>query len=856
MLSCSGNDDPSSRSTHTEILVPQTLRKFLPLLALCAIYLTLSAAKVILTQSSPYYSPTDETNLHFTENAIQYRYAKLIGEGIGIPDVDTRVQHPEGIRVGRELTIALERVSGSIFRTLTFIGYDTPFHVYSVYFIAFFSSLAVFPLYLAASRLWGGWPTGLLITVFYSVMPPAWLRTVTSFSREDFTLTFLFAGMVCFGLSQLKDRERWLPWVAGITLSIAAGSWHITNFVLVILFLYAAAIYLLYPDERQTVFDAFWPIVLSLFLAGLFSDLLRNKLFVTSTTMLFGYGIILAHVMGERYTLSRPLRLGVILAVPIVIHVALSSLIAENYRAYSHAFDVIYYKLRFALVKPEDPTLMTYDARGMWSSSFRSPTPGGVWTMFSTLLIVSGGAAVLGVKDLVHRKLSAAERFFLYAFFAFGFGYIFFDRIQVFFLFFAALLTGRWLMFPGRKMAAVVGLCAFIGYEIYNDTRFLITIHRTPELPALVDWVRGNTEENDVVLAAFHISPSILTYTNRPIVQHPKFESHVIRHKTERFLEGLFSSEEAFYKLAREWEADWYVYQASMALDTSTESPRYVSGRTVVPRESALFAFHFAVEDLKHFHLVHQSSYYRIFKIGAPPAAKPEITYQPVFDLSLFTTRSDVMPDDAQIEKVRHEIGNPTVRAQLAEALSNQGRYQEAAAEYERLVAKRQRDPALRVLAANTLEKSGRTREAYRHYLRALTTDPKLSVQRIDTDNPAVFRDGARYLLESGNVSAGKVWLERAVALDAEDVEAATNLGILYANERETIRARQMFERVVSTGTDYPTVYLQLGLLDQTEGKHESAVRMMGRYLELAPAAPNRRAVRNAIQKSRDLLGG
>ena len=205
------------------------LRKWIPLATLFTLYLVIGSAKVILTTASPYYDPEDETNLHFTENAVQYRYARMIAEGTGIPENDTRIQHPEGLRVDEELTVTLECVSGSLYRILAFFGYDTPFHTYSVYFISFFSSLTVFPLYLVGCRLWGGWIGGILVVCFYAVMPPAWMRSITSFSREDFTLTFLFTGLACFGLSQGRHRERWMPWLAGVALSLAAISWHITN---------------------------------------------------------------------------------------------------------------------------------------------------------------------------------------------------------------------------------------------------------------------------------------------------------------------------------------------------------------------------------------------------------------------------------------------------------------------------------------------------------------------------------------------------------------------------------------------------------------------------------------------------
>ncbi len=828
------------------------LRKWIPLATLFTLYLVIGSAKVILTTASPYYDPEDETNLHFTENAVQYRYARMIAEGTGIPENDTRIQHPEGLRVDEELTVTLECVSGSLYRILAFFGYDTPFHTYSVYFISFFSSLTVFPLYLVGCRLWGGWIGGILVVCFYAVMPPAWMRSITSFSREDFTLTFLFTGLAYFGLSQGRHRERWMPWLAGVALSLAAISWHITNFAIAILFAYAIVAYFVYSDERESLFDALWPVVLLLALTGIASDLLRNKWFVTSTTMLVGYGLLAAHLIGERLRLSTPARLGILIGLPVLAHIILSSLVGENYRAYSHAFDVIYYKLRFGLVKPDDPTLMNYDARGMWSSSFRSPTFASIWTMFSTLLVVSGAAAALAIRDLYRGVLPRSQRFFLYCFFAFLGGYVAFDRIQVFLVFFAAGIAGRWLIILGdRKRLVILGLCVFIGYEVYNDTRFYITVHRSPGLERLVSWVRENTAAGDVVMAAFHISPSILTYTDRPIVQHPKFESHIIRKKSERFLNGLFSSEETFYNLARDWEADWYVYQASTGLDTSLESPRYVSGRTTIPVESALYGFQFATDRLNYFHLVYQDSYYRIFKVGEPPASPPDITYQPVFDLGVYTDRPGTMPTDEQIARVSRELGEPRVGQKLAEALSADGRYSDAADVYVRLAEKQPRNGDLRLAAANALDKAGRQRDAVPHFLSALRSNPGLSRYRFETENGVVFRDGARMLLSSGRIEEGMLWLEKAVSLLPEDVEAATNLGILHGNAGETGKSRALFEQAVSVRPDYPPAHLQLGLLDQKEGNHEVAVEWMRRYLELAPNTQNRSAVREAIRVSK-----
>jgi Tfp pilus assembly protein PilF len=833
------------------------IRKWIPHLAVFVIYLAFGATKVLLTVASPYYDAQDKTNLHFTENAVQYRYAEMIAEGRGIPEVDTRIQHPEGVQVSEELTITLERVSGYLYRALTALGYDTPFHTYSVYFIAFFSSLAVFPLYLAGARLWGGWLGGLLVVCFYVVMPPAWMRSITSFSREDFTLTFLFAGLVCFGLSQGKNREPWMPWAAGVALALASISWHISGFVLVILFAYAIVAYGLIPAERRQLFDALWPILLVLFLAGIGTDLLRNKWFVTSSTMLIGYGLLAAHLLGERFNLGTPVRIGILIGFPAIAHVALLTGVGENIRAYSHAFEVIYYKLRFGLIKPEDPLLMTADARGMWSSSFRSPTFGSAWSMFSTLLIVSAAAAILAVRDLAGRTLPRAERFFTYCFFAFLAGYIAFDRIQVFFVFFAALIVGRWLLtLRARRPVVIAALIVLIGYEVYNDTRLFITVYRTPGLERLITWVRDNTQRDDAILTAFQVGPSILTYTGRPIVLHPKFESYVIRDKTQRFVEGLFESESTFYQLAREWQADWYVYQASTALDTSLESPRYVAGRSSISPESALYRFHFAPEKLTHFHLAYQDSYFRIYRVGRSPETRGTIDYQPVFDLSLFTQQPGTMPDDNQIAKVMGELGNPQTRARLAAALYADGRFVAAADEYARLVSRGPSDSELLLRAANAFQKAGNDRKAFSHYLMALRANPDLSMNRFETDNGILFLDGARLLLEAGRTASGTRWLEQAVARLPRDLEAATNLGMLYSNTGRLDEARRTFDRVLLFGDKHPPVYLQLGLLEQKSGEHQRAIERLERYLQLTPGSPDAAAVRQAIRQSQSALNG
>ena len=212
------------------------------------------------------------------------------------------------------------------------------------------------------------------------------------------------------------------------------------------------------------------------------------------------------------------------------------------------------------------------------------------------------------------------------------------------------------------------------------------------------------------------------------------------------------------------------------------------------------------------------------------------------------------MPPDDQISRGSRELSDPKVRVRLAVALYEDERYSDAATEYVRLVEKRPQDPDLHLSAANALEKSSQGEAAYKHYLTALRLNPDLARHRFETQRGAVFRDGARMLLGAGRNERGMRWLEKAVQLQPHDLEAANNLGILYGKAGENAKAKEVFDRMLEMRDDYPPAYLQIGLFLQREGKHAKAIERMERYLLLAPNAPNRRAVQEAIRFSRESL--
>ena len=78
-------------------------------------------------------------------------------------------------------------------------------------------------------------------------------------------------------------------------------------------------------------------------------------------------------------------------------------------------------------------------------------------------------------------------------------------------------------------------------------------------------------------------------------------------------IEALYADDEdAFYRLCRDFQSDYFVYQANLLLDNTSSSSRYMANRLTLPTTSPAFLFHFRPEALRHFTLVYQDSFYRV----------------------------------------------------------------------------------------------------------------------------------------------------------------------------------------------------------------------------------------------------
>ncbi|MEW6558026.1 MAG: tetratricopeptide repeat protein [Elusimicrobiota bacterium] len=132
---------------------------------------------------------------------------------------------------------------------------------------------------------------------------------------------------------------------------------------------------------------------------------------------------------------------------------------------------------------------------------------------------------------------------------------------------------------------------------------------------SLIEWLKKNTAPTAVFLANFELSPSILTYTDRTIILHPKFENKQYRQKFKEYIFALFDDEDTFFDLCKRVKADYYVYQVGTVLNVSKDGLRYLTDNLNLNKKSSAYKFHFTPFDLEHFQLVYETRNYRIFKI-------------------------------------------------------------------------------------------------------------------------------------------------------------------------------------------------------------------------------------------------
>jgi len=179
-----------------------------------------------------------------------------------------------------------------------------------------------------------------------------------------------------------------------------------------------------------------------------------------------------------------------------------------------------------------------------------------------------------------------------------------------------------------------------IGLDLSEPSKAASKVTTSKSVTELVNWFAYNSEPNAPVLCEFPLSPSILQYAKRPINQHCFFECEM-RLRYRELCEKLFMNEDTFYNMCQKYKTRYFVYNAHILLRTDPwMSFRYAAAKMNWNTNWVAYKFHFNPGGLKHFELVYQNAFFRVYKALNKSESKMEqkhtFQYEPVFDGKLF----------------------------------------------------------------------------------------------------------------------------------------------------------------------------------------------------------------------------
>lgn len=587
--------------------------------------------RVRLATSLPNFDPDDDTGYFHVEGAFQYRYAKMLAYGPPPPETDVVAQYPEGVRVGRDVNLLMERMTAW---THALAGSPRPrdaFHGFVLLWICGFSAVATLALYFLALQLSDDPPLSAACALAYAASWLACSITAGTYGFQSFALPLLAAALAC---AFVRGPA------AALFTAMALVSWHFSRFFMATTWLALgwAALRADAEGRARIARAAAW-LTLGALLAGLFPVNLETR-FLFSPGFLLGPAVIAFCVLDKT---RGPLVAGVLAGLSLLSRGAEAA-------AYGHVWGLLFDKLRLGLIKPEDPLRLSAEARLLWSGPFNSPDPGLLVFAFLPL----GLAGVLRLLGR-GRPESAEPRRATEALFAvYLVGSALVSRLTTPLVWFLCLLpaaaapSGRprkyalWLtvglaffealktLFPVSPLNPALMIAAAVTSGEERPTGSFSHEHE------LLAWLRRRGGGRPVA-ANFGVSASVLAYGESPVLIHPKFETAGVRGKTLEYLAALYGSEEDLEAYCRRYGAKLLLHSADAVLDETKDGSRYMAGKRALARDSAAFKLHFAPEKLSRFKLLFENEDYRVYAVGASTESVYKGERDPIYDLAQYS---------------------------------------------------------------------------------------------------------------------------------------------------------------------------------------------------------------------------
>ena len=584
---------------------------------------------------------TEDQSIPFSlESALAFRRIQMAYRDGELPRIDQGIQYPNGVVARSSDTLGAERAYARAAKlwpgTLNLAEKVRWLH------LAWFC-LAIPAMFFWVKWMGGGTLGGCWAAAFYAVAISAVARsTGQELSHENNALPLLLWHLAVGAWAgnragSFRARAAW-GGVSAALAGVALCAWDLVQFYLMLFMAWGLIEALRGRLSKDALWTRYVPMMAFLVAAGLRNPYLAAHGFWLSPMMGLGWGVLLAGApVAQR---QRAATRAVLALAPLLLGLALSRLYLPSY---GHFASLLWAKLRFLNVRPEDPARLTFDQRILWVPALNSTSWAMLWRWFPALLVLTAAAGSALIHATVRDRRSLADLppllFFLLASFV---SFILFFRFHVWLAVFACGVVGlgAGVALGGRGRGGVWALLAVAWLmEAWQPWRGPIRWSRPPmEAPEAKKWegplfwgrpnvYAAETEAlmehlrkyvaPEPVLANFGVSASIATYGGCPVVLHPKFESSEIRSLVREYGEALFKGDEAEFR-------DWMeskgatVYVHSMG-EFSEIQPglqmRYMVDAMDPAPDAAARLFEQRPEELKGFVSQFANRKYRVFRL-------------------------------------------------------------------------------------------------------------------------------------------------------------------------------------------------------------------------------------------------
>ncbi len=750
-----------------------------------------SLYKIVKVKNNSHFNPSSPASLHYAEAAFHYRYAEIIAKSeqnpLHILKNDKLVQHPETMNVFKYYTVMMEFFYGSLYRIFNL---GLPFNLFLIYCSCFFSSLSLVMVFLIAKQLFKNDLISLGAALYYITTPASYLRTAAgSFLREDFTMVFLLLSIWLILIRLDTKSKPLLSSILGLVVVFNLSSWHLSHFI----YLSMLPFFFWVFATRPTLLKKFFPTFLMLSLAGLLIPVLKERIFWTSILMCGLYALFVAYPI-KKIT-KKPLNRLILVLFIFVILLGIRNILGLYEPAYSHVFGMFFEKLKFLLKKPDNPLLLSFNARQLWESAFNSPTLHELWwfgKLAFPLGIIGSFFLFWSERYKPHSGTFIASLciiLFLLSIMA--------KRVLVVAAPFTAVTLWGCIIYGNRKNYLKIGLFSLLLLNALGlNLRPIESGRFTPtSYSELFNWINSNTQPQNAFVSHIHLSPIVLLNTGRPEVLHPKFENLAIRQKYEELVMSMYSEdEEDLFKFCKKNKAKYLIYDWGFFITDGKDSMRYLGAAVPDISEKAMASrLHFKSPDLKHFRALFRNSAFIVYEVTeSADSAISKFPYSPIYDPFLYDNEEGFYKNTRQTyDKVIIPYAEKVNRASI---LLNNGEAFMAADILEPVVKKIPRgSEAVFVLgqAFVQLKQYEKAEKLVKEHLKPMSPED-LAIEPLGARVLELLADTYYY---RGLYDESRETLNRCLKLPTHSADVYKKLGILSNLEQNEEKAEEYFKQ-------------------------------------------------------------